>query len=121
MYGPDHVWSAGRLEAYATCPFVFLLERVLGLAAVKQAEEETSALTFGGVAHDVLEGFYRRVGETPPAELDARAGELLRDVLQEVRSSREVDGGWLGLPVLWRQTFRRIGEAVREYLEEDYE
>lgn len=115
-FGPDRVWSAGQLERYATCPFAYLLERVLELSTADPAEEETSTLTFGGVAHEVLERFYRGLEGPLPADFDARAEAHLDGVLEEVRARREDGGEWLGLPVLWGQTFRRIGEAVADYL-----
>lgn len=115
-FGPDRIWSASQLERYATCPFLYLVERVLGLAGVEEAEEETSALTFGGVAHEVLERFYRTMERPLPSDFDGRAAARLDAVLEEVRKRREAGDEWLGIPVLWRQTLRRIREAVEGYL-----
>jgi len=58
-FDAEYTWSASQLEAYARSPFQFMLERVLRLTGREEAEEETSALTFGGVAHELLERFFR--------------------------------------------------------------
>ncbi|NIR78138.1 MAG: PD-(D/E)XK nuclease family protein, partial [Gemmatimonadetes bacterium] len=76
-FGDHRVWSASQLESYSACPFHFLLERVLYLEEVAEAEEETSALDFGSVAHAVLEKFYRDCDGVYPSELDARAEAIL--------------------------------------------
>src|SRR5690606_7329579 len=67
-FGDAHVWSVSQLEAYAVSPFIFLMNRVLRLQEVEEADEETSALLFGGIAHDILRSFYDEViPALPPA------------------------------------------------------
>ena len=115
-FGPDHVWSASALESYGGCPFVFLLERVLHIKDLQEADEETSPLTFGGVAHKVLERFYRQMKDHLPAELTAAAEVELDRVADEVFAEWEARGEWLGLPDLWASTREQIRERVREYV-----
>jgi hypothetical protein len=57
--------SATSLEAWATCPFRYLLDHVLGVAALEQPEEVTtiSPLEKGSLVHGVLERFIRTVQE----------------------------------------------------------
>ena len=88
-FGPERIWSAGQLEEYARCPFLFLISRVLRLGEVAEAEEEASPLTFGGIAHDLLQRFYERIGENLPPVFDARAAAVLREEAYALRADRE--------------------------------
>lgn len=123
-FGEDRVWSASQLELYAGCPFHFLIQRVLHLDEREQAEEETSPLTFGAVAHDLLERFYRRlsktVGDVYPDALTGRVANLLDEATEEVfaETERRAAAGedWLGLPALWAVRRQELREAVREYV-----
>ncbi|MBW3535007.1 MAG: PD-(D/E)XK nuclease family protein, partial [Gemmatimonadetes bacterium] len=115
-YGEEHVWSASQLEAYAACPWLFFVERVLRLEDVAEVEEETDALTFGGVAHRLLERFWKRMKDRAPGEWDLRVEAEYAEVQDEVMAALEEEGQWTGLPVLWRETRRDVSDAVREYL-----
>lgn len=115
-YGPEHVWSVSQLEAYAASPFVFLVNRVLRLQEVEEADEETSALQFGGIAHDILKEFYDAAIEALPSAFDAEAAAIFERVTTAVFSEREAAGEWLGLPILWHHTRDEIRDRVREYL-----
>ncbi len=115
-FGPEHRWSASALEAYARCPFGFLLERVLYIRDPAEADEETSALTFGAVAHHILERFYAGMVEHVPAALAGGAEEEFERVAEEVFTRHEDAGEWLGLPLLWASSREQIHRAVRDYL-----
>jgi hypothetical protein len=113
-----YTWSASQLEAYGKRPFDFLLGRVLYLEEVVEADEETSPLAFGNVAHSILEEFYRRVLADPPATFDAEAAAIYDAVIADVLGDAESDyDQWLGLPTLWAVTRDRVTEQVRRYLE----
>jgi hypothetical protein len=118
-FGPNRVWSASQLETYTQCPFIFLVGRVLGLEAFEEAEESTSALTFGGAAHELLERFYRALteGAAFPNAFDEAAQELFEGIAGEVFA--ELEGGgdaWLGIPALWAVTKQKLLEEVARYL-----
>jgi ATP-dependent helicase/DNAse subunit B len=118
-FGPDRVWSASQLESYAQCPFLFLVGRVLGLEAFEEADEATTALTFGGVAHTLLERFYPALLEAGafPARFDEAAQELFERIAGEVFAELERGGdAWLGIPALWAVTKRGLVRDVGEYL-----
>ncbi|MQA89215.1 MAG: hypothetical protein GEU90_03110 [Gemmatimonas sp.] len=115
-YGPDHVWSASQLEAYATSPFIFLVDRVLRLRPMEEAAEETTPLTFGGVAHDLLERFYDATLNALPVWFDEVTQEAYDRLADEIFSRLEAEGRWVGLPVLWRHAREEIRAKVREYL-----
>src|SRR5690606_24677016 len=57
-FDESYRWSASKLESYARVPFLFLLQRVLRVDPKEEADEETSPLAFGSVAHEILERFY---------------------------------------------------------------
>ena len=115
-YGDDHVWSASQLESYARCPFLFFMERVLRLEDVAEAGEETDLLTFGGVAHRLLEGFWNAMKDAPPDAWDLRVETEYARVRDAVKAGLEREGTWTGLPVLWRETWEDVSDAVRAYL-----
>lgn len=116
-YGDEHVWSASQLEMYAACPFIYLTERVLGIDSAEEAEEDTSPLAFGGVAHDILQQFYEELierglpGSFGPAE-EALYGRIAEETLRQ----REEKGEWLGSPILWKFTREEVKRAVGKYL-----
>lgn len=120
-FDEEYVWSASQLQAYGTRPFDFLLDRVLGIREAERAEEETSPLEFGAVAHDILERFYRGYVEgddgAPPEALDADAEARLERAVREACEAAEEDAGrWLGLPAFWAVRREEIVEAVRAFL-----
>ena len=116
-FGPDYVWSASSMQSYARRPFDFLLERVLRLDEAKEADEETSPLAFGAVAHRLLEVFYARTKDDLPPALDEAAARLYEEIADEVLAGYERGGElWLGLPALWAVTREEVRDKVREYL-----
>lgn len=116
-FGDGYVWSASQLQQYGIRPFDFLLERVLDLGEVEEAEEETTPLAFGSVAHSLLERFYREAKDSLPPALDAATEALYEEVAEEVFRTYEADADqWLGLPPLWAVKKEEVREAVREFL-----
>ncbi|MDE2721456.1 PD-(D/E)XK nuclease family protein [Candidatus Palauibacter polyketidifaciens] len=113
----DYRWSAGQLEAYARSPFTFLVERVLWLEGVEEAEEETTPLTFGSVAHEILERFYAEFMGRLPVALEGSVEDRLAEISAEVCAERAEKGEWLGVASLWEQTREGIVAAVRNYIE----
>jgi ATP-dependent helicase/nuclease subunit B len=75
-YGPTHVWSASRLEAYAACPLHFLLLHDLLLEPRAPPQEGFDVLTLGSMYHQVLETVYRRSPDDPLAALETVAQEV---------------------------------------------
>ena len=62
-YGPEHCWSVSRLETYATCPFKFYLNNVLGLEELPDLKLETDYLGRGSRVHEALAILHRRLNE----------------------------------------------------------
>jgi ATP-dependent helicase/DNAse subunit B len=120
-YGPEHVWSASQLQTYTRCPFFFLIDRVLRLRPIEEAEESTSPLTFGSIAHDVLERFYATcLADLPPA-FTSDVASRLDDVIESVITERESRGDWLGIDPLWAVTRQSLAGTLRAYVEWELE
>ncbi len=115
-FGPDRVWSASQLETWTQNPFVFLLRRVLYLDEQVEADEETSVLVQGGIAHRLLERFmaqHRGALSGGFASLKDEFDEIARSVFAEY----EAEGTWLGVPHLWRVRRVTLHKMIAEYLE----
>jgi RecB family exonuclease len=81
-FPPNHTFAATELERYASCPFQFFLERVLGIQPVEDLALEFDVRNRGRVVHDVLATFHRRVNQRlgragSPLELDATEFDAL--------------------------------------------
>ncbi len=115
-FNEQTMWSASALETYARNPFMFLVKRILRLDEVVEAEEETTPLVFGAVAHDLLERFYSLLKDDVPPSFDRRAEAAFTEAAAEVIVDREISDEWTGAPLLWRQECEAILVRVREYL-----
>lgn len=60
-FGPQHVWSASRLETYRTCPFWFFVGSALGLEPRSAPAEGLDARQVGNLYHRILERVYGAV------------------------------------------------------------
>ena len=121
-FDDDYAWSPSQLESYARAPFQFLVQRALRLESVEEAEEDTTALTFGAVAHQILELFYGEVMDDLPPSLAPTVEERLREIARKVCAERETRAAsadhdeWLGAPLLWEQAREEIIESVVSYV-----
>lgn len=68
FYGPDHVWSASRLEAYGICPHHFWLGQDLVLEARQPPAEGYDIFILGSMYHEILEEVYRQTGSQADGE-----------------------------------------------------
>jgi len=59
-FGPEHVWSASRLETYRKCPYEFFVKYVLGIKPLETLDPEVPPDLKGRIIHSILEGFYTR-------------------------------------------------------------
>jgi len=112
-FGPDHVWSASRLETYRTCPFFFFLSRVLDLEVREPPTEGLDARQLGNIYHHIFERLYRRVGRDVDLSTLLQA---LPGVAAEVLDSAPGDEGFRAT-AWWKQTRREIVENVTRSLD----
>jgi hypothetical protein len=114
--------SPTALEDWATCPFRYLLARVLRVREVARPEEtETlSPLTRGSLVHAVLEEFLRvvdpRTSPTQPWTDDERARLL---AIAEEHCARAESDGLTGRPLLWQIERRRLLRSLTGVLDTD--
>jgi len=110
--------SATALQDWATCPFRYLLGRVLRVREVARPEEiETiHPLDVGLVVHGILEAFVR---DHPPPTPDAAWSSADRARMLEVVETHCRDAerrGVTGRPLLWRFAQRRIRRSALAFL-----
>ncbi len=111
-FGPDHVWSASRLETYRSCPFRFFTQNVLGLEPRPDAIEGLDVSQLGTIYHRILELVYRQAADRPDLNaLLAALPEVARQVLDE---APEREG--FRATAWWSQTRAEIVETIRQSL-----
>ena len=114
-FGPDHIWSASRLESYRTCPFFFYVGSVLGLEPREEPAEGLDARQLGTLYHRILEEVYQAPSVSDPTDLEQllealpEVGAAMLDAAPEEQGFRET--AW------WTQTRAEILENVRRSLE----
>ena len=101
--GSGELLSPSALEAWAGCPFRYLLSHILRLRKVQRPEtrDRVDPRVRGTLVHDVLETFLRAHPRPDPAQgwSDAEREELRG--LAEQRSDEAEAAGLTGRPLLW--------------------
>ncbi|MDQ6793262.1 MAG: PD-(D/E)XK nuclease family protein, partial [Chloroflexota bacterium] len=123
--------SPSSIERWATCPFSYLLERVLHVEETERPEQEIpwaiGAATKGALVHEILSHFFgelRAHGRPGPAEAYTAADQrLIEDMAKEEFAKLEAAGA-IGNALAWQnekqailvdlQTFLRRDEKVRD-------
>lgn len=117
----DRPQSATSLEAYATCPFRYLLRTVLRVGALDDpaGADEISPLDQGSLVHEVLELFVGGSLGQPPDEPWTEADhQRAQDLLTEVAGRYERQG-LTGRRLLWSVRLDELRHQLRRSLEED--
>ena len=97
--GPDRPLSPTALESYATCPYRFFLEKVLGLKELDEPEavDRIDALARGSLLHRILQRFLEQLGDRRPsaATRDGDQRRLREIALEECEAveQRGLTGG----------------------------
>ena len=113
QFGPQHAWSASQWETYATCPFRFFMQHVLGLEPLGDLVLETDFSRRGSRLHDVLATFHRdwlRLRKSSYASpLDEEAAFLgyLRQIVDERTTIRNQPGVDAALAELDRRQIQK--------------
>lgn len=115
-YGPEHVWSASRLETYRACPFAFFVGSVLGLEPRVEPAEGLDPRQLGNVYHRLLERAYRRAAERGDCGREALL-EALEAVADEVLDEAPAVEGFRET-AWWLHTRAEIVENVRRSIQE---
>ena len=103
----DYPLSPSALETWATCPYKFFLNRILGIAAPPEEEEdEMSAAERGSLVHKILERFVREGNQTDIDLLD----------LAEAEFAVAEERGVTGYPLLWDMAKEDIRAGLRSFM-----
>ena len=108
-FGKQHTWSASQWETYATCPFRFYMQHVLGLEPLGDLVLETDFARRGSRLHDVLAAFHRRwltVRKQSYASPNEEAAAFLAH-LQEVAQERTTARSRVGIDAALLELDRR--------------
>jgi hypothetical protein len=123
----DRVTSATRLEAWAVCPFAYLLGNVLGVSEVENPEDSLSITPrdWGSLVHEAMERFIVDVLARPPAEqpaptepwTDTDRAHLVE--IGEAVCARYEARGQTGRAVFWHRDKKKILADLDRFLRAD--
>ena len=103
----DYPVSPSALETWATCPYKFFLNRILGIAAPPEEEkDEMSASERGSLVHKILERFVREGKQTDNDLLELAEAEF---AIAEQR-------GVTGYPLLWDMAKEDIRAGLQSFM-----
>jgi ATP-dependent helicase/DNAse subunit B len=110
-YGPDHTWSASRLETYQRCGYFFFIQNVLYLRARLEPAEGLDVTQLGSVYHHLFEAVYKA---GLPEELDAvTILAFVAAVAKPILDAAPHKEGFRETP-WWSQTRQEMIENVAE-------
>lgn len=109
--------SATALESYASCPFRYFLERVLGVAPLEEPEavRRLTALDRGSLLHGILHQALRLARADGWLPLRAEHQELVLEIAREALDRFEAEG-LTGLPALWRLEREGLELELRRFV-----
>ncbi len=113
LYGPQHVWSASRLESYRTCPFMFFTGSILDLEPREEPEEGYDARQLGNIYHHIFEALYKAVDD--PADLEQlldRLPSIAKTILDAAPEKEQ-----FRVTAWWMHSRQEIIENVRKSLD----
>lgn len=113
-YGPDHVWSASRLETYRACGYRFFVERALRLEPRPEPTAGLDARQLGSIYHDILERIYADPRAQAPLD-DEQARALAAEIARPVLDAAPQEQGFR-VTAWWAQTRQEIVENVARTL-----
>lgn len=114
----EHVFTATRLEAYASCPFSYLLANVLRVRPLEEPEAvlRMEPMTRGNVMHAILQRLVvERAALPAPADADEQR-RLLLAIADEELGRAEAEG-LTGMPLLWAADRRELLDDLAAWLE----
>ncbi len=118
----DDAVSPTALEQWATCPFRYLLNRVLHVRAVERPEatDRIGPLERGSLVHQVLAEFLDTVEpRTSPDEPWTAAERALLLAIGERHCNEAESEGLTGRPLLWKLDRRRILRELMTFIHTD--
>ncbi|MCC7103787.1 MAG: PD-(D/E)XK nuclease family protein, partial [Chloroflexi bacterium] len=116
--------SASSVERWAICPFQYLLQHVLRVAAVARPDEEwdVDAATRGRLVHEILDRFFRALcdeGRFGPEDRFTPADHDRLDALADAVFQQAERSGTTGHPLSWENARATIRSDLHRLLEKD--
>jgi ATP-dependent helicase/DNAse subunit B len=108
-FGPDHTWSASRLETYQKCGYFFYIQNVLNLKARPEPAEGLDVTQLGSVYHHLFEAVYK-AGLPDPLD-DETVRDFVRRVGTPILDEAPRKEGFRETP-WWSQTKEEMLENV---------
>ena len=106
----DRPMSPSALETWATCPYRYFLNRVLGISApTEDGDEEFSPMERGLLVHNILERFVENEADT-----DEQLLELAEKAFEDAERR-----GQTGYQLVWEIAKDEIRERLRRFLDSD--
>ncbi|MGH7578201.1 MAG: PD-(D/E)XK nuclease family protein, partial [Longimicrobiales bacterium] len=123
--GGDIRVSPTQLEAWATCPHAYFIERMLRVEPVEEPEAllAISPLEIGNLVHEMFDAFVKAAGDSLPGPGEPWSAEhsaLLREIARDRAAALE-RRGVTGHPRLWEQERARIFADLGWLLDADQE
>lgn len=120
--------SASGIEAWAACPFSFLLDRVVGVEPTERPEQEVawaiSAAARGTLIHEILNRFFAELAQAGrPLAGEAYAPDdhrRIEEIAREKFASLETAGA-VGHSLAWENERRSIVLDLHTFLRKDQE
>ena len=114
--------SPTRLEAYAACPYQYLLNVIMGVEALTEPEREATItpLDKGKLIHDILWKFFTDLKKERGSSLQLKPKDLQR--LLETAHKKFIEFeqmGVTGYPMLWEVEKRNMLETLKDFFNEE--
>jgi ATP-dependent helicase/nuclease subunit B len=126
-----HAFEAGRtsataIERWATCPFQYLLQNVLGVEATRRPEDEWTITPRdrGLLVHQVLDAFFRELraaGRLGPGDAFGPGDHARIQAIAEAHFAALEASGQTGHPLAWENARAEILADLHTLLEKDEE
>ena len=115
-FGPDHLWSASRLEAYKTCGFLFFLQAVMKLEPRQEPVEGLDVRQLGLVYHEIFEQTAALWPKDARSDDDEALRALVTAVATPILDAAPDKQGFRETP-WWSQTRQEIIDNVTRSLQ----
>ncbi len=83
-FGPNHIWSASRLETYRECPYAFFIKYVIGVKEREDLEPGVPPERKGLIFHSIAEKFYQEWTSAGRKRVTSGDIALARDFMKKV-------------------------------------
>ncbi len=113
-FGLHHTWSASQLESYRVCPFMFFIQRVLGVEPREEPTAGLGARQLGNIYHRLFEKIY--AAATNPLDADDLLAAFETVSPKILDNAPQAEG--FRVTDLWPHTRQAIVANVRASLEQ---